>query len=87
VASLFGLAAKKLKVLSKCEGKYNELWGKAKRRRKTKRLFCLLEKLFKCFSIITFKHKSDATRIWFLQFCDLAKLAIIPQEELAKLKK
>jgi hypothetical protein len=51
--------------------------GKQKEEGKPKDFFFLLQKLFKCYSIVTFKHKSDATRIWFLQLCDLAKLAII----------
>jgi hypothetical protein len=42
VASLFGLAAKKLKVLSKCEGKYNELWGKKEEEGKPKDFFAFL---------------------------------------------
>jgi hypothetical protein len=36
--------------------------GAKKKGGKTKRCFSLLEKLFKCFSIVTFKHKSDATK-------------------------
>jgi hypothetical protein len=36
--SLFGLAAKKLKVLSKCEGKYNELWGKNKKNKENQKI-------------------------------------------------
>jgi len=39
VASLFGLAAKKLKVLSKCEGKYNELWGENKKKKEDQKTF------------------------------------------------
>jgi hypothetical protein len=52
---------------------------KQKEEGKPKHFFAFLRSYLNVIQFVTFKHKSDATRIWFLQFCDLAKLAIIHQ--------